>query len=592
MAANSAQRIIVGVHGVGSPAVGEVAQSICYGYARAHPNNELITRSSLLHLNQGGGGHDYHCIEVQRGSETLEIWEVNWSDLKGLPDGKIGSAFYALKAIVAMMQITHKGWETKSTGVTGPLWCGALLRAYFCAFSLVAPLNMLLIAFAFIQDSPIIAVGIVAAFLACAIAVLLYLQTIDRLICFSLPFLVIGVLAALWIINDKDNAGLQTLPYLIATIGAIENVVGSIALLAVVELAIRFCVAKWNERTGCTWTVFITRAGMAIIAITMGAAAYTALVNAIGFYVLDKIKHAKLVSDGAFHDFEKIYLANIGYHLAQMEFINWVITFGVGTFLIAGIGYQLVRICTSSDMSAEPRGLRIQNVLNVFLWLTLAGFVFVFISFFADKAHFFDSSNCDPNETCSIYGMQWLFPSRHTEPLSPLDIYAASATRIVPFLVPVFIPSLRVGLNVIADVLLYILPSGFPFSIQIRARNRLNALLAHLQTQHPGAKISLLAHSQGTVIARDVLSPNHKRVTRFVTAGSPLGSLYGRFLGRQVNNINDCEWQNVYRASDYIAGPLNHKKISDVPLKGSYRAGHIHYFDEAEVIHRTLNSRP
>jgi hypothetical protein len=54
---------------------------------------------------------------------------------------------------------------------------------------------------------------------------------------------------------------------------------------------------------------------------------------------LDKLFRVKVVSDIKFHSFEKIYLANIGYNLAQMEFINWLITFGVGVRLVSGTNY-------------------------------------------------------------------------------------------------------------------------------------------------------------------------------------------------------------------------------------------------------------
>jgi hypothetical protein len=110
MTAEDATQIIVGIHGVGSPDIGEVAQSIGQGYARANPGRELSTESSLLQIGEGTDSHVYQGIRISDCMQALQIWEVNWSDLKGLPKGKVGSAVYALKALIAMIQITDKGW--------------------------------------------------------------------------------------------------------------------------------------------------------------------------------------------------------------------------------------------------------------------------------------------------------------------------------------------------------------------------------------------------------------------------------------------------------------------------------------------------
>jgi hypothetical protein len=293
------------------------------------------------------------------------------------------------------------------------------------------------------------------------------------------------------------------------------------------------------------------------------------IVNAVAFVLLNKLIDFNIVSGTSFHHFETIYLQHIGYHLAQMEFVNWLTTFCIGSFLVGGIGYQFLRISRSRDGSDVPRGLYIQNILNVFLWLSLIGFIGVLACYVADRAHWLDLTNCDENSICTVHGVR----------LTPLTVYLVSATRVVPFLLPIFISSLRVGLNVIADVLLYILPVGFPFSIQREARCRLKLLLDELKDRE---NISVLAHSQGTVIARDVIESTN--VTQFVTAGSPLGSLYGRFLGWPVAALGRCRWVNMYRNSDYIAGPLKRENIEDQIIKTDYRFNHIHYFDHADMI--------
>lgn len=573
MKADDAADIIVGIHGVGSPAAGEVVESICEGLSRAYPNDEITTRPLLLQIDPDPQHHAYRGVEVLGKGRTVQIWEVNWSDLKGLPNNKIGTALYALKAVVAMMQIGHRGWLRNHSGITGELFFGSLLRSYFCAISLVAPPIMLAIAFAFVQNNLFIAVTLLVAFATCVLIALLRLLTIDARFGLSFPVAIVGFAVALWMMTAEQAKAEQALPNLIKIVGALESLIGMLAFLAILELLVRRIRAKWTQsKEPNTWTIFIARAGMLIVAVTMGVAVYASIVNALGFFALDKLRRIHVVADAKYIAFEKAYLCHIGYDLAHMEFINWLTTFSVGTFLVAGISYQFARISSSKDTSTTPRGHYIQNVLNCFLWLSLAGFIVVFAVYYADRYHLLDW----------IYGIQWLSSSLQTNSLTPLDIYAASATRVVPFLLPIFISSLGVGLNVGADVLLYILPADFPFSTQVRTTHRLGALLSYLRAQHPDKSISLVAHSQGTVIARDVLRV--MPLPRFVTAGSPLASLYDRFLGEPVASIDGCKWTNVYRPSDYIAGPLGQKAIKDIEVRTNYRANHIHYFDDPEVV--------
>jgi hypothetical protein len=132
----------------------------------------------------------------------------------------------------------------------------------------------------------------------------------------------------------------QILPKLIQIIGATESLIGFLAFLTIAELLIRRTLAKRTKGTEPkTWTVFIARAGMVIMAVTMGAAVYAAFVNAIGFFLLDKLRHIHAVSGDKFDKFANLYLASVGYDLAPMELINWLTTFGIGTFLVTGIAY-------------------------------------------------------------------------------------------------------------------------------------------------------------------------------------------------------------------------------------------------------------
>ena len=169
-----------------------------------------------------------------------------------------------------------------------------------------------------------------------------------------------------------------------------------------------------------------------------------------------------------------------------------------------------------------------------------------------------------------------------------MGIYAASALRLVPFLPWLFGP-LRNVLDVVGDAMLYLDGKGHlgRENIKMATRNRFrNSLLLTIE-ETPGRPVVVAAHSQGTVIAADVLAEKHWPNVCFVSLGSPIGSLYRRFLGENSVATPECPWLNMFRDGDYISGgrgltsggsgsPLCH----DVPLGDGRHGG---YFENRDV---------
>jgi hypothetical protein len=308
--------IIIGIHGVGSPLIGAVAQNISQGYANAHPHDEVKMDDLSLSIKNDTKKHVYQGIRATNGSETVQIWEVNWSDLKGFPDSAIGTAFYALKSIVAMVQISDKGWDAESRGVTGPLFFGAVLRSYFCIFSLVAPLK--LIAYAYIQSNTAIAYVVILGSTIFISAVILWLRTVDRLVGFSLVFLGIGAFIAIWVVTFPSDAN-PVLHFSVRATGIVEGLLGAIVFCGLSELLIRWMnVNTIAGRNKATWTAFAARAGMMILGVAIGAAAYGTFVNAIGFYLIKKFFDWGLARESTFEQFGNLYLNHIGYDVAAL----------------------------------------------------------------------------------------------------------------------------------------------------------------------------------------------------------------------------------------------------------------------------------
>ena len=103
----------------------------------------------------------------------------------------------------------------------------------------------------------------------------------------------------------------------------------------------------------------------------------------------------------------------------------------------------------------------------------------------------------------------------------------------------------------------------------------------------------VLANSQGSKIAAD-LRDEGKVPCPLVTTGSPVTSLYSRFLGVE-NDANqsheDAPWVNCYRDDDMIAGPIERRGVENEPMG---RGGHTGYWSDPKVakIIRDLAERP
>jgi hypothetical protein len=136
------------------------------------------------------------------------------------------------------------------------------------------------------------------------------------------------------------------------------------------------------------------------------------------------------------------------------------------------------------------------------------------------------------------------------------QIYLISAARVVS-LAPFLIPKFRIVLDIVGDVAFYICRPGTSLCIRDECNGRLKELVAHFAAHVDIQKIQIVAHSQGTMIAYDVLQcngPGNK--IDLVTMGSPIRTLYGDFLGYRIHPLNLKSWTNLYRDGDYIGGDI------------------------------------
>ena len=179
-----------------------------------------------------------------------------------------------------------------------------------------------------------------------------------------------------------------------------------------------------------------------------------------------------------------------------------------------------------------------------------------------------------------------------------LWVYGFSSLRFIPYL-PLMIGPLAFVAGIMVDVLFYI-TNDASISTAAILRRRLRLALDYVRSR-TDAPIILAAHSQGSVIAADVVgregaSRAGARVpVCLVTAGSPIVSLYERFLGSTLESRaqdDGCTfaepplWVNFSREGDYIGATQHRDGVDEINLG---IGGHTGYWTSDKLWSRVLH---
>jgi hypothetical protein len=172
-----------------------------------------------------------------------------------------------------------------------------------------------------------------------------------------------------------------------------------------------------------------------------------------------------------------------------------------------------------------------------------------------------------------------------------IEIYRVSVWRTLPLLAWLVGP-FAVVLDVVGDVVYYLHPGGrqHPAALRETCEDDLQCILPLAFER--GGRLAVVAHSQGSVVAAPIVAalstndPLFERLTKpivFATVGSPLSSLYRRFLGRPLPTPATAalkRWFNLYRDGDYIGGPLGSCQASDLWIGAG---GHVDYWSDPRL---------
>jgi hypothetical protein len=149
--------------------------------------------------------------------------------------------------------------------------------------------------------------------------------------------------------------------------------------------------------------------------------------------------------------------------------------------------------------------------------------------------------------------------------------------------------------------------SAFHIRQQIEARFR--RVLQELLQSHEPTNLAIVSHSQGTVIAADVLRQKNWKVglgylksVTLVTMGSPLTHIYQHYFPRQYPSLhgphwrhlrdNVTAWVNVFRVDDFVGTEVGEMKGAWPKNYQVGYGGHTHYWDKDNVLRIITDALP
>lgn len=568
-------RTLIVLHGVGSPAPGELVENVANALALDHSferSRETLTVGTERFERMALKGHP----------TVAEIVEVNWTDIQKPPRGPVRLIVFLFRLVISLIQIGAYGWR----------WAGPELRA--ASTAAVAFRFFLAIFGIWVIGLPLIGLHMVvaealwvkAAWVA-GIAITTFLTTLitarmDPLFRTGFIWTAINAVAGGVLLTHPE----LTRDFIAITTPIVDvaQVFGfSLVLLAFVELFFRLRVwhlALQRPRKVDNILPYLVRL----------AHLYLPLIFLSGLAGLIVTVHLTPYVFGAgaqanFTQWTELFAENrIGAQVVPR------IIFTVGALFV---GALLARAFFPFLLSLKDREGEIPNsgrtfqdrmaqslILIPLVLLPLGVIGLLEVAGVSLIPHWFDTATLVDRIADHLGVGNEL-----------LGLSLVSALVILIF-VPLLIGPGRTILDVTGDIIFYILPEEFPAATALPLRRRLETLFDHLGEICRGAPV-LVAYSQGSVIAVDAVQARPDFAGPLITVGSPVQSLYGRFLAIPVRfgAPGPERWDNLFRPTDFVGGPIGEDDETsgtdgadaDIVVTGNPASNHLNYWPEPEV---------
>jgi hypothetical protein len=551
------KRSIIVIHGVGCPALGDILAPVNGAIRQARNGDDLGYRDDLML-----GEIVYPRIRMVDGP-IEELIEVNWADVERPEKTLLGLATYLMQLLIACL---HLGAGPPRSDDSQNRFAHGYRMAFesLLIWCLYPPILLLFLQSC--KDWPEQLAVAVVMVVALAVLAKVLSRYSARFMAGYVWSAILAIDATAYIDRWSSPEVLTRLSTYLYTSG--QGITICLVLLAMGEVLMR---GHWKGQKDYLLTRLALLYGPFLAISTVGA-----VIWAFSLQLASRFNN----NPNGYEEWGTVFLKTLGYDLAATEYLFASAVALIGMLAIAGVMKYFIDVRIS--ISNLSPGRKAQDfVASLLIWMpTVIATVIVCFSAFA------------------FLGMRSSGDTRNV-----LEIYSGSALRIVPYL-PFLIGPLALLLDVLGDVVFYILPAREQpgriedgvgqkkkeLSTAKKSKRRLLDALVAVRAKAPDNKIIVLSHSQGSVIALDVVGENSGLNCQLITAGSPVQSLYQRFLrsspvDRNLDFSPPTDWMNLYRSGDYIAGPIGGLGAHDVNIGNG---GHTEYWSDAKVIRELL----
>lgn len=545
---------IVAIHGVGDRKPGAVLDSVLLGLS---DNEEIQSKISSKYYNR----HGYRYAEVNGHPQVASVLEVNWDDISHPAHSPIQYLTHFISVISSTLRHAVKPIDNQgepSRAVQAYRWAfnACLIWCIYLPIATIAGVAPTKLGQIFWIAGTAVFVGLLTVLFS------KYDKGFHAGWVWVAGVIVIGLAS---IIGDES----RDLALSVATwiYGLVQGLTGVALLIAMGVAWHRSRKARIEQRLARLAFLYLP------FAIFSGIGA---LLWATTLFIANYA-----LPEQGFEVWREMYQDRLIYDLAFAE-----------ALLATGVALGGVLLCLPAALL-----IRDDQGARVHAWLLTALKIFPLIVvgvFGLYMAHLFMFGNLlaegdnYPAYQAWVQPLLLLFGITLPDTPNMFKIYMASSLRLLPYLL-YFVGPFRYVLDTVGDVLLYTDPNGHLGSTNVRkgSQSRLSDALDHLLDDGIKRPLVVLAHSQGTAIAADVLAQKNCDQTLFVSMGSPISSLYWRFIGTHAVTPPQCAWLNLFRTGDYIAGGKGisaswapASNVKDQPLDTGY---HSHYFKDPLV---------
>ncbi len=578
-------RTLVAIHGVGSPTAGDLARDIVAGLALDH---DFTVREGTIEA----GGEEHPRLRLEGHPTVRDVIEVNWSDIEAPPRGPLSLMLYLFRLVIAMTQMGATGWRCAGEDLTGKS-LSARVFAYFITFVGTWIIGLPLISL-HVSVAQTMAGKITGVVLIGLLTLLTTFVTAryDRRFRAGYLWTAINLGAGAFFLTQQGYTN-DFVAHTAFWVDVVQLFGFGLILLAGAELLVRLVILAPSrvdgDRAGAAGgdtdrplprgeTVlpfFVRFACLFVPALVLtGLAALIFLLHLLPYTLSPG-------ADAAFSEWVRLYRQS-GLNAQSMHQIYMSVAgvLGAIAFVIAVVPFALSLISWNREPPASGR--RFQTALAIVLTLVpvllLPSSLAVFLELLGG-----------PSVPMVLNPMEMALPAADAVTSEALLNRAAVGAVLLLAVLVVLLGPGRTVLDVTGDVIFYVLRDDYIHNATAGAlTQRVKALLTTLDTQEHGP-IVLVGYSQGSVIAADAARGQEGFTGSLITIGSPIQSLYGRFLkipaGFRTARV--ARWDNLFRPTDFVGGPIGpgegRRPDTDQPVRGNRRRHHVNYWPEPEV---------